>query len=64
MKLKYQVGELTNPQPKDPEFNDLESARDHANKEACVDCKRPIAIWDERYDVVALFVEGQEFKPA
>lgn len=60
--MTYQVGTLTDPRPTDPKFPSEREAIEHAHAVACRDPVVPIAVWDERFDVVTLFLCGEEFK--
>lgn len=62
-KPKWQVGSASNPKPTDEWFEDEMLAIEKAEKLAQEDFYWPVAVWDENYDIVHLFLCGQQFKP-
>lgn len=64
MREQYQVGSPNNPKPDDAKFGTFDDAYAAASKIAGDTFSDAVAIWDERCDIVHLFLNGQEFKPA
>jgi len=59
----YKIGVLTNPEPNDTEVYERHEANSLAQELAAKDPNSPIAIWDQGDEVVALFINGDEFEP-
>lgn len=59
----WTVGQANDPQPEDKltYFRTIEEAIDGAQSRANCNYNTPIAIWDNRNDIVYLFLCGEQF---
>jgi hypothetical protein len=60
----WRVGQANDPQPEDKTYNDESAAIAKAKHRADCDWKVPVAVWDERDEIVHLFLCGQHFQQA
>ena len=58
---KVPVGDASAVNSSDPWYDDEREAIDAAAQIAKDDYHRPIAVWDDRHDIVHLFICGQQF---
>jgi hypothetical protein len=59
----YCVGQANDPQPEDKlRYYDFSEAVVKARSMADCDFNRPIAVWDERDEIVRLYICGQQFR--
>lgn len=62
--MTYKVGLASAPTDHDPLFDDERLAIEAAERIAVDDFYAPVAVWDERCEIVHLFICDQHFKPA
>jgi hypothetical protein len=62
IKRIFQVGDASAVNSGDPYYSDERAAIEAAQRIARDDYHRPIAVWDERHEIVHLFLCGQQFR--
>ena len=64
--MTYTIGRLHDPRHNDlhRRYIELDDARSDARELAIRDQREEIAIWDERGEVMRIFTDGMEFRPA